>query len=208
MTPRVRFTSVPYALRAANMAGWSLSGNSGTTAGTNFLGTTDDQPLELKVNNFRALRLQSVRRPDLFPINSINLIGGHANNSVAEGVLGGTISGGGYSYFHNCGHIPSQLRAIILPPFIPLSHHAFLHPPFIFGVIFGVVGVFVGCKRPDVAVAVEVVVFIAVPGFPGVYGVLVRQAFDPPASDTFPVAAPKDVVLSLRPIFGYRKSFV
>src|SRR5947207_2812782 len=37
-------------------SGWSLTGNSGTTAGTNFLGTTDNQPLELKVNGLRAFR--------------------------------------------------------------------------------------------------------------------------------------------------------
>ena len=100
MTPRVRFTSVPYALRAAGLDGWSLSGNSGTTAGTNFLGTTDNQPLELKVNNARALRMQYITRADLFPTTAINLTGGHSNNSIADGVIGGTISGGGYSYFH------------------------------------------------------------------------------------------------------------
>jgi hypothetical protein len=34
--------------------GWGLTGNSGTTAGTNFVGTTDGQPLVIKVNNSRA----------------------------------------------------------------------------------------------------------------------------------------------------------
>jgi len=29
---------------------WQLTGDAGTTAGVNFLGTTDNQPLELKVN--------------------------------------------------------------------------------------------------------------------------------------------------------------
>jgi hypothetical protein len=32
-------------------SGWALTGNSGTTAGTNFVGTTDDQPLYLQVKN-------------------------------------------------------------------------------------------------------------------------------------------------------------
>ena len=32
--------------------GWSLTGNSGTTAGTNFIGTTDDKALRFKTNNF------------------------------------------------------------------------------------------------------------------------------------------------------------
>lgn len=37
---------------------WKLSGNSGVGTGQ-FLGTTDNQPLELHVNNLRALRLES-----------------------------------------------------------------------------------------------------------------------------------------------------
>ena len=35
----------------ASDAGWSLTGNSGTTAGTNFLGTTDDVDIQVKRNN-------------------------------------------------------------------------------------------------------------------------------------------------------------
>lgn len=34
--------------------GWLLTGNAGTVAGTNFLGTTDAVPLEVRVNNTRA----------------------------------------------------------------------------------------------------------------------------------------------------------
>jgi hypothetical protein len=36
---------------------WSLTGNAGTTAGTNFLGTTDNQPLVLKTAGSEALRI-------------------------------------------------------------------------------------------------------------------------------------------------------
>ncbi|MDR2204693.1 MAG: hypothetical protein LBE36_00800 [Flavobacteriaceae bacterium] len=36
-----------------------LTGNSGTTPGTNFIGTTDNQPLILKTNNAEGLRLLS-----------------------------------------------------------------------------------------------------------------------------------------------------
>ena len=35
----------------AGAGGWALTGNAGTVPGTNFLGTTDDQPLQFKVNN-------------------------------------------------------------------------------------------------------------------------------------------------------------
>jgi len=68
---------------------WKLDGNSGTTAGSNFLGTSDNQALELKVNNRRALRLE----PNA---TSPNIIGGYNGNSVTAG-FGATIGGGGQS---------------------------------------------------------------------------------------------------------------
>jgi hypothetical protein len=68
-------------------AGWSLTGNSGTTPGTNFLGTTDDVALEVKVNGARALRIE--------PATSPNVIGGSEGNLVNAGVVGATVSGGG-----------------------------------------------------------------------------------------------------------------
>lgn len=37
-------------------SGWSLTGNSGTTAGTNFIGTTDSQDLVFKTNNSEVFR--------------------------------------------------------------------------------------------------------------------------------------------------------
>jgi hypothetical protein len=68
--------------------GWSLTGNAGTAPGTNFLGTTDNQALELKVNSQRALRLEpNGTRP--------NVIGGSLANTVTSGVESGTIAGGG-----------------------------------------------------------------------------------------------------------------
>ncbi|MEA3336764.1 MAG: hypothetical protein U9R25_12690 [Chloroflexota bacterium] len=67
---------------------WSLTGNTGTTSGTHFLGTSDNQALELCVNNQRVLRLE----PD---VDSPNLIGGHSGNSVAADIIGATIGGGG-----------------------------------------------------------------------------------------------------------------
>lgn len=67
---------------------WSLNGNGGTTPGTHFLGTTDNQALEFKVNNARILRLE--------PTSSCpNLIGGLSTNFVTAGAIGATISGGG-----------------------------------------------------------------------------------------------------------------
>jgi len=67
---------------------WSLTGNAGTNPLTNFLGTTDNQPLELRVNDLRILRLES-------STTSPNIIAGHKDNSLLPGVYGATIGGGG-----------------------------------------------------------------------------------------------------------------
>jgi hypothetical protein len=66
---------------------WSLTGNAGTTPGTNFLGTTDDTPLELHVNGMRALRLEP-------RASGPNIVAGHPNNAVDPAVTGATIAGG------------------------------------------------------------------------------------------------------------------
>jgi len=68
---------------------WKAGGNSGTTAGTHFLGTSDNIALELKANSVRALRIE----PNIS--SAPNLIGGAAQNSVAAGIVGAVISGGG-----------------------------------------------------------------------------------------------------------------
>ncbi len=67
---------------------WKIGGNAGTTPGTHFLGTTDNQALELHVSNQRAVRIEP-------RVNGPNLIGGHPINVVSNGVDGATIGGGG-----------------------------------------------------------------------------------------------------------------
>lgn len=66
---------------------WQTTGNSGTMVGGNFLGTTDNSALDVRVNNQRALRLQ--------PGTSPNLIGGWNTNVVRDGAVGAVIAGGG-----------------------------------------------------------------------------------------------------------------
>jgi trimeric autotransporter adhesin len=67
---------------------WKLTGNSGTNPSTNFLGTTDNQPLIVKVNGTRVYRLE--------PTNGTpNIVGGFSGNTVSPGVQGATIGGGG-----------------------------------------------------------------------------------------------------------------
>ena len=68
-------------------AGWGLAGNSGTTPGVNFVGTTDGQPLEFRAGNQRALRLE-------FNSSVPNVIGGGVANSAGLLVQGGAIGGG------------------------------------------------------------------------------------------------------------------
>jgi hypothetical protein len=68
---------------------WSLTGNAGMAPGTNYLGTSDNAALEIKVNGVRALRLE--------PGSSPNLLGGYSGNGVTDGVDGATIGGGGAS---------------------------------------------------------------------------------------------------------------
>ena len=70
---------------------WKTAGNSNTAAGSHFLGTTDDEPLEFKVNNMRAFRLE----PNTAGVP--NIIGGSSNNVVNAGVVGAFIGGGGGS---------------------------------------------------------------------------------------------------------------
>jgi trimeric autotransporter adhesin len=67
---------------------WQITGNSGTTSGLNFVGTTDNQPLELHVNGQRALRLEPTT-------DSANIIGGSSGNWVLPGTVSSTIGGGG-----------------------------------------------------------------------------------------------------------------
>ncbi|MCC7438312.1 MAG: hypothetical protein IT211_07405, partial [Armatimonadetes bacterium] len=75
---------------------WALTGNTGTTAGTNFLGTTDAQAFEIHVDE-GGTATEGRRRVMRFEpnANSANIIGGFNGNSVTAGAIGATISGGG-----------------------------------------------------------------------------------------------------------------
>ncbi len=68
---------------------WRLGGNAGTAAGTHFIGTTDDEPLDIQVNGERAVRIvpgSSGGTP--------SLLAGDASNSVGAPHAGVTIGGG------------------------------------------------------------------------------------------------------------------
>ncbi len=70
---------------------WRLGGNAGTKPGTDFLGTTDSQPLDLKVNGQPALRFAPGP-------TGPNLLGGLAAfypTVIGSGVSGAVVAGGG-----------------------------------------------------------------------------------------------------------------
>jgi len=73
---------------------WRLDGNTGTTSGPQFLGTTDEQPLELRVQGRRALRIEPTAE-DASHGGIVNVVGGSPANRISDGVYGATISGGG-----------------------------------------------------------------------------------------------------------------
>jgi hypothetical protein len=100
----VALQAAPYALYALNGPWgsdyWGLSGNSGTGA-ANFVGTTNNMTLTLKVNNRTGLRLV----PGGAGGGTPNVIGGSPDNVIASGIVGGVIGGGG-----NAGH-PNRITA-------------------------------------------------------------------------------------------------
>lgn len=94
---RLTFSAVRNCADYANCY-WSLLGNVGTVAGTHFVGTLDNQPLEIKVNRLRAARFEDNGDgddPGTTPEGAPNVIMGSPVNFVAPGVVGATISGGG-----------------------------------------------------------------------------------------------------------------
>jgi len=74
---------------------WSSTGDAGSDAATNFLGTTDDEPLVLRTGNVQSLRIE----PNAIPAGgtpfTANVIAGSSANHVTAGVRGATIAGGG-----------------------------------------------------------------------------------------------------------------
>jgi len=69
---------------------WQTTGNTGTTPGTHFLGTTDNQPMELRVNNQRVLHISPTASND-----TVNVVGGSSLNYADPSVIAVTIAGGG-----------------------------------------------------------------------------------------------------------------
>ncbi len=85
--------------QAATALAWGLTGNSGTTPGTNFLGTTDNKALDFDVDALTVLHLD----PSADPTQPANIVAGATNNIIAAvgggyTIWGSTIAGGGSNY--------------------------------------------------------------------------------------------------------------
>lgn len=81
---------------AVTSTGWSITGNSATVPGTNFLGTTDAQSLVFKVNNQKAglLDYNAVNGTTSFGYQSLNNNTGPYNNAFGYQALFSNSTGG------------------------------------------------------------------------------------------------------------------
>ena len=95
--PNVTLTPSGNTLTLASSTDWHIAGNGGTTAGTHFVGTTDNRPLELRANNLQTLWLQGNAAGH-------NVVAGGPGNYVLAGMLGATISGGKNNNFDTGGN--------------------------------------------------------------------------------------------------------
>jgi hypothetical protein len=81
--------------------GWNLDGNAGTDPANNYLGTTDNQPLELRSNGQRVARFVTHTLSGPLGGYSSSVVMGSPTNQVAANVRGATIAGGGVPPGHS-----------------------------------------------------------------------------------------------------------
>lgn len=75
-------------------AQWSLTGNAGTNAATNFIGTTDATSLRFRTNNGNRMSINSVGRVGIGttnPTNRLTVFGGNAAADTARSVIFGLV---------------------------------------------------------------------------------------------------------------------
>ncbi|MDZ4811061.1 MAG: tail fiber domain-containing protein [Pseudomonadota bacterium] len=80
---------------AGSADAWGRLGNAGIDPSSNFIGTTDAQPFVIRTRNVQSFRIE----PSSLLFNGVpitaNVLAGSSANSVAAGVRGATIAGGG-----------------------------------------------------------------------------------------------------------------
>jgi hypothetical protein len=82
---------------SAGASGWGLTGNAGTTAGTNFIGTTDSQNLYFKVTNQLSGVLDRFGGMTSFGYQALAGVIGYNNTAFGSGALGAYSSSSGYN---------------------------------------------------------------------------------------------------------------
>ncbi|QQS30941.1 MAG: tail fiber domain-containing protein [Sphingobacteriales bacterium] len=91
-----QLTSVPYAMVAGSVlgggSGWNLDGNANTDPASHFIGTTDAQPLQFRVNNLPAGLLSDLNTA--WGVNALpNITSGVFNEAVGTNALINNTSG-------------------------------------------------------------------------------------------------------------------
>lgn len=74
---------------------WATTGDTGSNPASNFLGTTDAQPLALRSANQRVTQLEAQALPGPAGGFTASVLQGSPENFITAGVRGATISGGG-----------------------------------------------------------------------------------------------------------------
>mgnify|MGYP000538285833 CR=1 FL=1 len=82
-------------------SGWALTGNTGTTAGTNFIGTLDAKNLVFKINNTFAGTLSFTQNSTAFGLNCLPSDTGGSNSAYGVNSMGLTVAGTGNAAFGN-----------------------------------------------------------------------------------------------------------
>ncbi len=74
-------------------AGWTLLGNAGTVDGTNFIGTTDNVPLNFRVNNTKAGKIDPLLSNSFYGYRSGEVATGNQNTAMGTNSMLITTSG-------------------------------------------------------------------------------------------------------------------
>ncbi|HEY5909899.1 MAG TPA: tail fiber domain-containing protein [Verrucomicrobiae bacterium] len=119
LAPGANVTLTPsgQTLTLASPTDWHIGGNAGTTPGTDFLGTTDNQPLTFKVNNYPTLVLgtgntMAMGGNSASGANAAALGFGNTASGVNAMALGiNSIASGGYSRAFGNGATASGVSA-------------------------------------------------------------------------------------------------
>lgn len=82
-----------YNFTSSSSSGWSLTGNAGTTAGTNFMGTTDGQDVVIKRASIESGRISDSLQSTSFGILSLALNTAIRNTAIGYNALPVNISG-------------------------------------------------------------------------------------------------------------------